>query len=267
MQKCIDISEHNGTIDFNKVKNEGIESVIIRVGWIGNKKNHTIDKNFKENYKKASSEKFNIGFYVYSYCESLSSLKNGIEWLQEQIKDKEQNIGVFLDLENSQISYLSKEELTEHAIYFSECFKSGGIYANKNWYENKLNLNKLQNYNLWLAEWNGKSKFTLDSNVNIWQYTSDGEVKGINGRVDLNYIYDNIEEKKEEFEVSKKYKNGSTIEKVYSDSALKNYIGYLNKYEVCECLGKENGNYLVKYKVDNMNYYKVGFVKYSGGIK
>ena len=53
--KIIDISEHNGKIDFNKVKHDGIDGVIIRVGWIGNKENHTIDKYFNYDGKITNS--------------------------------------------------------------------------------------------------------------------------------------------------------------------------------------------------------------------
>lgn len=75
------------------------------------------------------------------------------------------------------------------------------------------------------------------------------------------------EEVKEEFNVAKTYKNGSTPEPVYSESSLKTKTGSLNKYEVCECLDIVNGVYLVKYKQDGTNAYKTGFVKYSGEVK
>ena len=67
--------------------------------------------------------------------------------------------------------------------------------------------------------------------------------------------------------MAKTYKNGSTIEKVFADSNLTKEIGSLNKYETCECLGTVNNRYIVKYKVNDTNNYKVGFVKYSGGVK
>jgi len=71
---------------------------------------------------------------------------------------------------------------------------------------------------------------------------------------------------KEEFNMAKTYKNGSTVENVYSDTNLTNKIGSLNKWEQCECLDIVNGRYLVKYKVDGSNNYKCGFVKYNGGL-
>ena len=71
---------------------------------------------------------------------------------------------------------------------------------------------------------------------------------------------------KEEFNMAKTYKNGSTVENVYSDTNLTNKTGSLNKWEQCECLDIVNGRYLVKYKVDGSNNYKCGFVKYNGGL-
>lgn len=71
--------------------------------------------------------------------------------------------------------------------------------------------------------------------------------------------------------VKKPYKNGSTKEAVYSTTADckagKNSIGSLDKYEVCDCVGKVNGCYIVVYKVNGTSAYKVGFVKYEGGVK
>lgn len=74
-------------------------------------------------------------------------------------------------------------------------------------------------------------------------------------------------DEREEFEVAKTYKNGSTKEIVYADTSLKTKTGSLNAREVCECLAIVNGRYLVKYKVDGTSNYKCGFVKYSGGVK
>lgn len=76
-----------------------------------------------------------------------------------------------------------------------------------------------------------------------------------------------IKPEKEEFEMSKTYKNGSTSEPVYADTNCTMKTGSLDKYEICECLAIVEGRYLVKYKVNNKNAYKTGFVKYSGGVK
>lgn len=72
---------------------------------------------------------------------------------------------------------------------------------------------------------------------------------------------------KEEFEMAKTYKNGSTPEPVYADTGLSVKVGSLDKWEQCECLAIVNGRYLVKYKVNGTNNYKAGFCKYHGGVK
>lgn len=95
----------------------------------------------------------------------------------------------------------------------------------------------------------------------------------VNGRYIRGYgvpKYD-VEEKpvenKEEFNMAKTYKNGSTRENVFADTGLTVKIGSLNTYEQCECLDIVNGRYLVKYKVDGTNNYKCGFVEYHGNVK
>lgn len=77
----------------------------------------------------------------------------------------------------------------------------------------------------------------------------------------------NNKENKEEFEMAKTYRNGSTKETVYSDSACTKVVGSLDINETCECLGIVNGRYIVKYKINGTNDYKVGFAAYSGGVK
>lgn len=91
----------------------------------------------------------------------------------------------------------------------------------------------------------------------------------VNGKYIRGYAvpkYD-VEEIKEEFNMAKTYKNGSTVENVFADTNLTNKIGSLNKWEECECLDIVNGRYLVKYKVDGTSNYKCGFVAYNGGVK
>lgn len=67
--------------------------------------------------------------------------------------------------------------------------------------------------------------------------------------------------------MAKTYRNWSKPETVYADTNCSKLIGSLDKYEVCECLGIVNSRYIVKYKVNGTNNYKVGFVKYNGGVK
>lgn len=187
MKKGIDISEHNGSIDFTKVKNSGIEFVILRIGWIGNKENHTLDKKFIENYNNAKACGLKVGFYVYSYVENETAMLSAINWIRKQISGKTRELPIFLDVEDAQISKLSKDEQTNLCKYFCDNFENSGVYANLEWFKNKLNVNELTNYKIWLAQWTNAETHSADFKVDLWQFSSKGSVNGISGRVDMNY--------------------------------------------------------------------------------
>ena len=197
MLKGIDISEHNGSIDFSKVKKAGINFVIIRIGWIGNKENHTLDKKFIENYNNAKACGLKVGFYVYSYVENETAMLSAINWIKKQISGKTRELPIFLDVEDAQISNLSKEQQTNLCKYFCDNFENSGVYANLDWFKNKLNVNDLTNYKIWLAQWTSASSHSANFKVDLWQYSNKGSVNGISGRVDMNYCL-NCEENTEQ---------------------------------------------------------------------
>lgn len=285
MKLGIDLSEHNGNIDFNKVKNAGVEFVILRVGWIGNKENHTIDKKFEEYYVGAKAVGLKIGGFVFNYCNNENTIISGIKWVKKILNNRHLDYPLFLDMENDdtqevKLSTYGKETLTKISKKFCESFSNyqTGIYANKDWFTNYLDINTLKNFKIWLAEWNGKENHTANFKVNLWQYTSSGKVDGISGNVDMNYCLEceeNTEEitgetnKGGEFEVAKKWKNGSTKEDVFADVKLTTKIGTIFPRGEADCLQIIDGKYLVCYNVysgNNIVNKKTGFVKYNGGL-
>lgn len=190
--KGIDVSEHQDRINWAEVQNEEIDFVILRLGWIGNKENHTIDKFFKENYESCVRLGIPVGVYVYSYCETEEAAKSAAKWTSEQLKDKKITYPVFIDMEDSQIENLDVQTLTDISKTFCEELKTSGyskvgIYANKNWLVNKLDASQLSKYNIWLAHYTDKTDYS--EKYDMWQYTSSGTVKGIMGNVDMNYSY------------------------------------------------------------------------------
>lgn len=282
MEKVIDVSQHNGTIDFERVKKQGISKVILRIGWIGNKNNHTLDTKFIENYNKAINAGFQIGIYVYSYCKSVEAIISGTNWVLNKLNlfsAHKPTLPIFLDLEDITTSFLSKRELTDQALKFNEMITNAGFisgtYANLNWFNNKLYENELAKYKIWLAQYN--NEMTASFRVDLWQYSSKGKIDGIIGRVDMNNCMqcENINQSDitgdtgnngGDFEV-KQYHNGSTKEIVYQDLKCTKKIGYLNPWENCECYGVIDSKALVVYNVDRSNNKKTGFVKWLGGIR
>ena len=190
--KGIDVSQHNSRINWAEVQKEEIDFVILRLGWIGNKENHTLDTFFKENYESCVRLGIPVGVYVYSYCETEEAAKSAAKWTSEQLKGKKITYPVFIDMEDSQIENLDVQTLTDISKTFCEELKTSGyskvgIYANKNWLVNKLDASQLSKYNIWLAHYTDKTDYS--GKYDMWQYTSSGTVKGIMGNVDMNYSY------------------------------------------------------------------------------
>ena len=276
----IDISQHNGYVNFVNLKSKGIEGVIIRLGWIGNKNNHTLDTYFETYYQEAKKYNIPVGIYVYSYVKSYNNMVLACNWIKEKIKGKSFELPLFIDMEDSSTVSSGKDDLTNQAIYFNKFFSTQGYttgtYANLNWFKNYLDISKLVDWKIWCAQYN--STLTLNWKCDLWQYTSNGKFEGITtSRVDCNKVMcdcnvPSVEPEKpsnesEVFVNMKIYKNGSTPEIVYSDTSLQNRIGSLDRYEKCDCLGIFNNRPLVKYKVNGTSNFKCGFVKWLGGVR
>lgn len=204
MKKIIlDLSQHNGYVDFEKMKASGIDSVILRLGWIGNRNNHTMDSRFIQYYQGAKNNGFKVGCYVYNYCINLYTLKTGIDWILKQLKDYKLSfeLPIFLDMEDRTISGCGKNLLTDMSVKFcEEITRNGliaGVYANLNWWKLYLDVEKLKNYKIWLAQYTSKENHSANFKVDLWQFTDCGKVSGISGNVDMSYCLhcENVNEK------------------------------------------------------------------------
>ena len=284
MKKVLDISVHNGNIDFDALKQTGINDLIIRAGWLGNYNNHEVDETFERNYSEALRLGFNIGIYVYSYCRSKEAVESGCNWLSNLLVGKNINLPVFLDLEDDYT--LDGSDLTEQAVTFCEYFKNkgykAGVYANKYWFQNYLNVTALEQYKIWLAEWQ-VTEPTVSFKVDLWQYTSKDRVYGINGNVDASYcmcecddvtpVNPNEDNKKEseDYEEMKKYVNGTTEEPIYADTDCTVKVGVLFPHGECDCLGVFEGKAILRYNIydnnGNVVNHKIGFANWLGGIQ
>lgn len=189
----IDVSYHQGIIDWKKVKESGIEFAIIRAGY--GKSN--VDKQFKNNVNGCIENNIPFGVYWFIYgVNPAEAVQNAVKCHEtiKQYKDKI-SMRVWCDLEydtdrNAQKRgfNLTKEVRTEMVIAFCEKMKeygySVGNYANPDYLNNKLN--DLSQYPLWLARYSTtKGNYECE----MWQYSSKGIVPGINGNVDMNHFY------------------------------------------------------------------------------
>lgn len=188
----IDVSEHQGIINWDSVKSQ-ISFAILRLGWIGNKNNHTLDEQFERNYSECKRLGIPVGVYLYNYCNCEDTAKSGANWALQQLQGKSLELPVYIDMEDSSITRLGKDKLTNICIAFNTIIEQAGfwagVYANLNWYNNYLNKDIIKSkYTTWIAHYtSGDNKY--EGEYDIWQNSSSGKINGISGNVDTNYMY------------------------------------------------------------------------------
>ena len=190
----IDISRYQGAIDWNAVKKSGVEFAFIRSS-IGDGATPRSGEDilFRHNAAKALEAGLKVGVYHYLWAETVEDAIKEAKFFVKTIEPYAIDFPVVLDFEDPTQESLGKTKLTAIAKAFLDEVKASGyypmIYANKNWLVNYLDMNKLSDYEVWLAEW--KSAPTYSGNFGVWQFSSRGKVSGINGDVDLNICYRN----------------------------------------------------------------------------
>lgn len=213
--KGIDISRHNGLLNFATIKKSGIDFVIIRAGFgmFGNQK----DVCFEYNYSEAKKQGLKVGCYHYSYAKNVAEAKIEAMVFLNWIKGKQFDFPVAFDLEDISQKKLSKILLTEIAFTWLSTVEKAGyyvmLYSNVDWLRNRLDKNKLSKYDLWLADWRTKTKHS-GNDCGIWQYSSKGEFEGCSGCFDLDIAFKNYPAIIENAELNGFKKTVEKVEKV-----------------------------------------------------
>ena len=187
--KGIDVSYWQGkNIDWKKVKADGVKFAILRCGYSLN----GVDSTFERNVRECERVGIPWGAYYFSYAESTSEAEKELANCLKILKGKKPSYPIYYDLEdeattgrqpNAKILAMSKifVEGLEKAGYWA------GIYANLNWFSNRLTDAWYDRKAKWVAQYNDKC--TYKKAYGMWQYTSSGKVNGISGNVDMNYCY------------------------------------------------------------------------------
>lgn len=195
--KIIDVSEHQGVIDWSKVKEDGVEGAIIRAGYgKGN-----LDEQLYNNLDGAVANGLNIGIYWFSYAYTEDMAIKEAEYCHKAIVKykKHINLPVFFDWEYDSMDYAnrqgvepSKQLITDMNRVFCVNIQSkgyvAGYYVNYDYSKNHVDCSQLEEWKKWYAQYTKKQQ----KNNYIWQYTSSGQVAGIDGNVDLNTLWTNI---------------------------------------------------------------------------
>lgn len=207
----IDVSYHNGNIDWKKVKASGVEYAIIRAGYRGYTSGTIAglgDSKFDSYIQGAKAAGLKVGVYFYSQAITTAEAEQEAVWTLNKIKNYKIDLPVVFDYEYYQTgvgrlwdAHLNKAQKTACARAFCEKVKKSGydamIYANASWCENELDTASLRNdYKIWMARYNtytykeSKDKgYRYGGQIDYWQSSDTAKVNGIDGCVDFDYWY------------------------------------------------------------------------------
>ena len=184
--KVIDVSDWQGSIDWKKVKADGVVGAIIRYA-----DGDTLDKRFAENMKNAKAAGLHIGSYIFSRAKTKAEAEAEATRLYKACKPYAPDMPLYIDLE---ARGLEKYADTVAIAFLTKMKALGGrpgIYANYNWWTKYLKKTATEHNNnaFWIAQYNSTMDYKPASRMGMWQYTSSGTVKGISGRVDMDKCY------------------------------------------------------------------------------
>lgn len=195
----VDISKETGLVDFVKLKNAGVQFVMIKVGARGYGNGQlTVDDTFTDYIQKASEAGLDIGVYFYSQAITKEEALEEANLVYENIKDYHLVYPIAFDMEKvsgdaARTDFLTREEKSNLALIFLDALKNVGykgiIYGNKEWLIKEINLSTVGTYDIWLSQEGEKPDYPYK--YSMWQYTQSGTIDGINGDANLDICFIN----------------------------------------------------------------------------
>ena len=200
----IDVSEHQGEINWKKVKAANVDFAMIRVGYrgYGSAGNLKIDRWFEYNITNAMANGIKCGVYFYTQAITVQEAIEEANLTLDALRDvgvtpAKLAYPVAFDIEDAEVGTaartytLNNTQRTNFCIAFSDTIKNAGfrpmVYANKYWLTTKLEITHLSLYDIWLAHYTNQTDYT--GSYKMWQYTNTGNIDGITGNVDLNVSF------------------------------------------------------------------------------
>lgn len=193
-KKGIDVSKHQGRIDWEKVAADGVEYAFIRAGFRGSSEGALVeDEYFKKNIEGALENDIEVGIYFYTQALDEEEAIEEAEFVLELTKDYDITYPIVFDIEeptsnSARTADMTKEDYTAATLAFCKIISEAGyepmIYGNLKTFMIMLDMNQLEEYDKWFAYYNDHVYFPYE--FGIWQYSSTGSIDGIDGDVDMN---------------------------------------------------------------------------------
>lgn len=207
IQQGIDVSYHNGTLDWSTIKAAGVDFAILRAAYRGYGTEGTLvrDAKFAEYMQGAMSQGIPVGAYIYSQAITTAEAVQEANYILNIVRGYSLDLPIVFDYEFAGVKTgrldsawssgkLNKSKMTDIALAFCDTIKNAGydamVYANKTFLSKNLDHEVIENagYDVWLAHYTTNTNYTGD--YKIWQYTSSGRIPGIEGkRFDCNFMY------------------------------------------------------------------------------
>ncbi|WP_024864684.1 glycoside hydrolase family 25 protein [Butyrivibrio sp. FCS014] len=192
--KGIDVSKHNGNIDWGQVKASGISFAMVRCGYRGSSSGVlVVDPMYQTNMNGAINAGLGVGVYFFSQAVNVQEAVEEASMVLDLLNGYSLSYPVYLDVEksNGRGDAISPEERTEICRAFlatiSNAGYTAGIYSNKLWFENRINTGSLTDYKIWMAQYVDIPTYAA-TRYDMWQYTSKGSVPGVPGNCDMNVL-------------------------------------------------------------------------------
>lgn len=188
----IDVSKWNGDIDWQQVKNSGQVDCVMARTVSSNKNGKYKDATFEQNYQGCKSVGLPIGAYFISYATTFEQFDGELDLCLEALNGKELDMPLAMDIETEASKNVGKDKLTQWIIQEAQKIEDKGfypmLYSGLYFSRDYIDMELIHNNNLdfWLAAYLQNEP---EDEHTIWQYTSKGQIAGINHDVDLNHVY------------------------------------------------------------------------------
>lgn len=191
----IDVSQFQKEIDWQAVKDSGVDFVIIRAGY--GKELYQVDPYFYKNIEGAQAVGIDVGIYWYSYADDVAAARREAEVCYEIIKNYSLNYPVYFDIEEGKHANMTIAQTSAIVDTFcTEMENRGyfvGVYSYANFLQSHIYKSVLDKYDVWVAQYSANLT-AYNGHYSIWQYSSTGQIDGISGNVDVNYCYRDFSE-------------------------------------------------------------------------
>ncbi|MCR5177870.1 MAG: glycoside hydrolase family 25 protein [Lachnospiraceae bacterium] len=191
----IDVSHHQGRIDWQAVKADGFDFAFIRLGYRGYGETGSVnlDKLFDENADNARAAGLDVGVYFFAQAINEEEAKEEAEFVLKHLEGHDINLEVVYDPESildakARTDDVSGEQFTKNTQVFCSIISEAGykpmVYSNMKWEAFQFDMTKLTDLPFWYADYEPIPQTPYD--FRYWQYTNEGRAKGVSGAVDLN---------------------------------------------------------------------------------